>query len=77
MVQQPVRGRPSAWLALLILYAIFLSRETSLEITLPRYLKVSTTFSSPSSMEIAGCGARELGARWKSTSVFPRLFGSV
>ena len=68
-----LRRRPSARLALLILDAISLSRELSMEIILPRYLKLSTTFSSTSSMEIAGCGATELGARWKSTSVFPRL----
>ena len=56
-----------------ILDATSLSRESSLEIILPRYLKLSTTFSSTSSMEIAGCEASELGSRWKSTSVFPRL----
>ena len=41
-----MRRRPSAWLALLILYAISLSREPSLETMLPRYLKPSTTLSS-------------------------------
>ena len=71
-----LRSRPSAWLALLILYAISLSREPSTEIMLPRYLKLSTTFSSTSSMKIAGCGATELGARWNSTSVFSRLIDS-
>ena len=41
-----------------------------MENMLPRYLNLSTTFSSTSSMKIAGCGATELGACWKSTSVF-------
>ena len=44
MVQQPVAQTPSACLALLNLDAISVSREPLLEITLPRYLKLSTTF---------------------------------
>ena len=60
----------------LILDAIPLSRDPSLEIMLPRYLKLSTTFSSTSSIKIADCGATELGASWKSTSVFPKLIVS-
>ena len=71
-----LRSRPRAWLALPILAEISLSREASLEITLPRYLKLSTVFSSVSSIVRVGCGALEFGAGWKSTSVFPRLIVS-
>ena len=70
------RSLPRAWLALQILELISLSRELSLEITLPRYLNSSTVFNSVSSMVMEGRRPVESGDGWNSTSVSPRLMVS-
>ena len=51
-----LRRLPSAWLALLILVSISLSKEPSQDMVLPRYLKCSTLASGLSSMVMVGGG---------------------
>ena len=50
------RRLPSAWLALLILVSISLSKEPSQDMVLPRYLKCSTLASGLSSVVMVGEG---------------------
>ena len=65
---------PKAWLALLILDVISLSRDPSFEMAmLPRYLKLSIFASGMLSKRTFGSMGVVFGAGWCSTSVLLRL----
>ena len=59
-----LRRLPSAWLALLILVSISLSKEPSQDMVLPRYLKCSTLASGLSSIVMVG---------WEGVGLWYRL----
>ena len=67
------RSLPIAWLAFWIRAVTSLFREPSLEIVLPRYLKVSTFFNWVPSMVMHGDYGALIGAGWRRTLVFPKL----